>query len=195
MVARLKPRITCACREAHWRSDFHLCTQSKVSPSIAQVPKDIPTNVDGTPPGKDDSFHTPMVKDLQLSASLRAGAYDTNAKVLLTCSLPDLWTLFSSPPPAIMQVDNEEAFPSNEDINEEEAGEEEEEEEEEEEGECSEEEVEEDEEPVSKFEEENEGGESSGEEEEEESWSSSDDEEIHQLVQTLQSYVEESSMS
>ena len=195
MVARLKRHqsvITCACREAHWRSDFHLCTQTKVSPSIAQVPKDTPTNVDGTPPGKDDSFHTPMVKDLQLSASLRAGAYDTNAKVLLTCSLPDLRTLFSSPPPIIMQVDNEEEFPSNEDINEEKAGEEEEEEEE---GECSEEEVEEDEEPVSKFEEENEGGESSGEEEEEESWSSSDDEEIHQLVQTLQSYVEESSMS
>ena len=55
-------------------------------------------------------------------------------------------------------------------------------------------------EPASKLKEDSEGEESQGDDEvreeddsEEEGWSSSDDEDIHQLVQTLQSYVEESS--
>ena len=119
-----------------------------------------------------------------LSASLQAGAFDTNAKILLTCSLPDLRSLFATSPPQVVlpvSIDNEEEAPGNQETNEES-------EYDEEEGSESEEEQE----PVSKVREENEEEEEEVEEEEE-AWSSSDDEDIHQLVQTLQSYVEEAS--
>lgn len=141
-------------------------------------------------PHKDDSFHTPLVKESVLSASLRAGAFDVNAKVLLTCSLPDLRSLFTSSPQAVPLAANEEEVPNNQEASEDHENEEEQD-------------------PVSKFKEESEEQSDKEEEEdeeeeeeeqeedklEEETWSSSDDEDIHQLVQTLQSYVEESSTS
>ena len=131
-----------------------------------------------------------MAKESVLSASLRAGAFDTNVSTLRTCSLPDLRSLFSASPQEPSYAAKAEAVPSNQDVNE--GGNEQEEEEgseDEDEGE-----------PVSKFKEDSEEEESQRddalrEESEEGSWSSSDDEDIHQLVQTLQSYVEESSRS
>lgn len=159
------------------------------------VKKDTPTSGER----KEDSFHTPMFNNSMLSASIRAGAFDTNAKALHTCSLPDLRSLFATTPSPTANV--EEAAPDSQEINEE--GGEEEEEEEEEGGES---EIEEELELLSRYKEESGEetpaggdqlkGEESGseeEEEEEEGWSSSDDEDFHQLVQTLQSYVEEAS--
>ena len=140
---------------------------------------------------KEDSFHTPVAKESMLSASLRAGAFDTNAAILHTCSLPDLRSLFSTTPQVLLPTAEEEVAPDNEEVNKEHN-------EEEEEGGN---ESETEQEPVSKLKEDSEGEESQGDDEvreesdsEEEGWSSSDDEDIHQLVQTLQSYVEESSM-
>ena len=139
---------------------------------------------------KDDSFHTPLAKESILSASLRAGVFDTNVSILHTCSLPDLRSLFATVPPTAV----EEGAPDNQELNE---GSDQEEE-----GEGSESDAVR--EPASKLKESSEGEESQGDDEareeedsEEEGWSSStsDDEDIHQLVQTLQSYVEESSMS
>ena len=170
---------------------MHLCsyTQSKITPSVVVTPlvKDSPaTNLS---PGKDDSFHTPMVKEgSMLSASLRAGAFDTNAAVLLTCSLPDLRSLFSTSPQVTPQTADEGATLDNQETSEEGN-----------EGEEGDRESEQ--EPVSKEESEEECPGDDGDdtvfkedESEEEVWLSSDDEDIHQLVQTLQSYVEESSM-
>lgn len=158
------------------------------------VKKDTPTSGER----KEDSFHTPMFNNSMLSASIRAGAFDTNAKALHTCSLPDLRSLFATTPSPTANV--EEAAPDSQEINEE-GGKEEEEEEE-----GGESEIEEELELLSRYKEESGEetpaggdqlkGEESGseeEEEEEEGWSSSDDEDFHQLVQTLQSYVEEAS--
>ena len=140
---------------------------------------------------KEDSFHTPLAKESMLSASLRAGVFDTNVAILHTCSLPDLRSLFSTTP---MPIPGEERTPDNQELNEEVSDQEEEE------GGGSESDVVQ--EPASRLKGDSEGEESHGEDEvreegdsEEEGWSSSDDEDIHQLVQTLQSYVEESSMS
>jgi hypothetical protein len=130
-----------------------------------------------------------------LSASLRAGVFDTNVSILHTCSLPDLRSLFSTVPQVLLPTAVEGGAPDNQELNEES--------DQEEEGEESESDAVQ--EPASKLEEGSEGEESQGDDEvredeedsEEEGWSSStsDDEDIHQLVQTLQSYVEESSMS
>ena len=140
---------------------------------------------------KEDSFHTPEAKESLLSASLRAGVFDTNAANLHSCSLPDLRTLFSTTPQVLLPATNEKAAPDNQEINEKS-----------EEGEERKSEREAEQEPASKLKEDSEGEESHGDSEfqeesdsEEEGWSSSDDEDIHQLVQTLQSYVEESSTS
>lgn len=125
-----------------------------------------------------------------LSASLRAGIFDTNVSILHTCSLPDLRSLFATVLPTAV----EEGAPDNQELNE---GSDQEEE-----GEGSESDAVQEE--ASKLKENSEGEESQGDDEardeedsEEEGWSSStsDEEDIHQLVQTLQSYVEESSMS
>ena len=93
-----------------------------------------------------------------------------------------------------MPIPGEERTPDNQELNEEVSDQEEEE------GGGSESDVVQ--EPASRLKGDSEGEESHGEDEvreegdsEEEGWSSSDDEDIHQLVQTLQSYVEESSMS
>ena len=169
---------------------FMQTMQAKVSPSRVAAPllnqKNVPT-AGASSSYKDDSFHTPLAKDSMLSASLRAGAFDTNANVLLTCSLPDLRSLFTSSPQAVPPAADEEETPNNQEASEEQENEEEQE-------------------PVSKFREENEERSCKEEEEEyqeeeeeedkleEEAWSSSDEEDMHQLVQTLQSYVEESSM-
>ena len=138
---------------------------------------------------KEYSFHTPMAKESMLSASLRAGAFDTNVAILHTCSLPDLRSLFSTTPQVLLPTAEEERAPDNQEQSDQE-----------EEGEGSESDAVQ--EPTSKLKENSEGEESQGddkvrEEDDsgEEGWSSSDDEDIHQLVQTLQSYVEESSMS
>lgn len=168
----------------HYCASFCRHSQPKVSPSIVAAPpqKDTPTTEDSTSQ-KDESFHTPVAKESMLSASLRAGAFDANAKGLLTCSMPDLRSLFTSSPQAEPPTADKEAAPPNHETNEDSSKEEEDESEEEEE-------------LVNKFVEES--GEQSREDEEgepeEESWSSSDEEDIHQLVQTLQSYVDESSM-
>ena len=156
-------------------------TQAKVSPSLVAPLKKIAPITEDSSPHKEDSFHTP------LSASLRVGAFDTNAKVLLTCSLPDLRSLFTSSPQAVALAASEEDAPNNQEASEEQENEEEQE-------------------PVSKFKKESEEQSHDKEEEyeeeeeeeedksEEEAWSCSDDEDMHQLVQTLRSYVEESSM-
>ncbi len=147
-----------------------------------------------TPSDKEDSFHTPLAKESMLSASLRAGVFDTNVSILHTCSLPDLRSLFSTVPQVLLPTAVEGGAPDNQELNEES--------DQEEEGEGSDSDAVQ--EPASKLEEGSEGEESQGDDEvreeedsEEEGWSSStsDDEDIHQLVQTLQSYVEESSMS
>ena len=171
-----------------------ISTQSKVTtPSVGAKPLSKGTfTAVALSLDKEDSFHTPVAKESVLSASIRVGAFDTNAAILHTTSLPDLRSLFSTIPQILSPTAEEEATPDNQGVNEESN------EEEEEEGES---ESEAEEEPASKLKEESGGEESHGEDalreeddSEEEEWSSSDDEDIHQLVQTLQSYVEESSM-
>ena len=141
---------------------------------------------------KEESFHTPLAKESMLSASLRAGFFDTNVAILHTCSLPDLSALFSTTPQVLLPTADEVRTPGNQELNDES-------DQEEERGGSESDTVQEAAGKLLK--EDSEGEESQGEDDdveegdsEEEGWSSSDDEDIHQLVQTLQSYVEESSM-
>ena len=131
-------------------------------------------------PNEDDSesYHTPLAGNSKLSASLRAGTYDTNAEILRTCSLPELNSLVSDSdndknpwenakersPVNSTDNSNQGESPSHKEIKDEGAADE---------AEFSAEEEEED--------------------EKDEVWSSSEDEDLQRLVETLQSFVEESS--
>lgn len=147
------------------------------------------------------SYHTPLATSSSedngskppsdsLSASIRAGTFDAGANLLRTCSLPDLTSMISDPsqegegPGGVASEEwNVGGSPSNEDDVTKASGDESSD------GE--------DvfyngkETPAS-----GEGAESDCEEEDEEDeeeWSTSEDEDLQQLVQTLQSFVEEAS--
>ena len=173
------------------------------------------------PTPANDAYLTPMAAE-KLSASLRAGTFDAKARILRTCSLPDLTSLIVPTEP---QDEASPAWKAEYQSSSEESGSDEHTQEaltanksqaaeevlsysvyqgqEEEEEEGAEESGEEDmfQEDMTSAAESKEGegvvesggGSSGDEEDDEDEWSSSEDEDLRQLVETLQNFVEESS--
>jgi hypothetical protein len=154
-----------------------------------------------------ETYLTPSAEEkVKMSASLRAGTYDAGANILRTCSLPDLASLVADPEgpawdaqeppetgdnvsggpdtgnvPGPLETEGKVPEPPAR-VPEDEEG-------------ANEDDVFYGDEAATAAEGRQSGGVSEEEEEvnEEEEWSSSEDEDLQQLVQTLQSFVEEAS--
>lgn len=179
-----------------------LLPQSHSTPAVGVAGREqVPPSTDT--PGKEDLFYTPAASrpaPPDLSTSLRAGAFDTSAHLLRTTSLPDLRGLFDlteGPAPGPLDDVSTEGDSSSNQGNEVQLSGNEEEDpagQEDDEGEDSEEEDPACERPNA---EQGEGDvpviKEQGEPPDEEGvWSDdSDDEDLQQLVQTLQTFVDE----